>query len=282
MSSRSSRHVLRGTLVASLLLLAGLASASLSQAAALPTISVAVSKTTISVGGTLQSGGVNVASTATGTKEASATFILLKPGVTVAEVFAFLATNKAGADPNTVSKFGSIVFDAEAPVGKSEAQTTLQPGTYVALSAEGEKSAAWPKTSFILTTSAAPQALPAPGAVERTIDFGFRGPSVLHVGELVGFENEGYVVHMDLAFAVKSKSAGKQLVKDLASGNEKGAGKLIAGPPAAFANPMSTGGYQQAVITAKPGFYVQVCFMSTQDGRTHTRLGMERLIKIAK
>jgi hypothetical protein len=39
---------------------------------------------------------------------------------------------------------------------------------------------------------------------------------------------------------------------------------------------------QQGTITAKPGIYVQVCFMPTQDGRSHTMLGMERIIRIAK
>jgi len=40
--------------------------------------------------------------------------------------------------------------------------------------------------------------------------------------------------------------------------------------------------FQQETITAKPGWYVQACFMETQDGRDHTRLGMERIIKITK
>jgi hypothetical protein len=35
-------------------------------------------------------------------------------------------------------------------------------------------------------------------------------------------------------------------------------------------------------ITAKPGIYVELCFMDTQDGRSHTQLGMERIIKIVK
>ena len=44
------------------------------------------------------------------------------------------------------------------------------------------------------------------------IDFDFRGRSVLHVGELVRFENEGYLVHMDLGLAVKSKQAAQKIV----------------------------------------------------------------------
>ena len=114
------------------------------------------------------------------------------------------------------------------------------------------------------------------------IDFDFRGRSVLHVGELVRFENEGYLVHMDLGLAVKSKQAAQKIVKGLLSGNEKGLEELISGPPAGFAGPLSSGASQQMVITAKPGFYVQVCFMTTQDGRPHTSIDMERIIKIVK
>ena len=87
---------------------------------------------------------------------------------------------------------------------------------------------------------------------------------------------------MDFAFPVKNMHAARTAVKDLLSGNQKGLGKLIAGPPVAFAGPLSHGAMQEETITAKPGIYVQVCFMETQDHRDHTSLGMERIIKIAK
>ena len=45
---------------------------------------------------------------------------------------------------------------------------------------------------------------------------------------------------------------------------------------------MSNEAFQQETITAKPGWYVQACFMETQDKRDHTRLGMERIIRITK
>ena len=45
---------------------------------------------------------------------------------------------------------------------------------------------------------------------------------------------------------------------------------------------MSHEALMQETITAKPGIDVQVRFMQTQDGRDHTRLGMERIIKITK
>lgn len=253
------------------------------QAAALPTVTATVSPTSISISGALQSGAVNIASTATGGKEPTLVLFLVKPGVSLTEVYAFLDSNKLANDPNAAAKYGSLVFDIEAGKGKpTEAQTNLAPGQYVALNAEGEKPAKWARSSFAVAASPAPLALPTPQATEKTIDFGFRGPSVLHVGELVRFENEGYLVHMDLAFSVKSKKAALKVLKGLATGHEKGLEKLSAGPPAAFAGPISSGASQQATITAKPGWYVQVCFMPTQDGRPHSRIGMERIIKIAK
>ncbi len=264
-----------------LALAGGFATLGAAQAATLPTLSVTINASSIAVGGSAQSGAVNVVSSATGVKEANAILFQLKPGVSPAEVYAYLSS-KAANDPNTASKYGSIVFDTEvAPGQKNEAQTTLQPGQYLALAVEGEGP---PKqhTSFTVSASPLPAALPAPAATVRSIEFGFRGPSTLSDGELVRFENEGFVVHMDLAFPVKSNKAAKELAKALLEGKEKKAEKLVAGPPVGFAGPLSPGGFQQETITAKPGWYVQVCFMETQDGRDHTRLGMERIIKIVK
>jgi len=281
-----ARRAARRTLllaVACAAVVAGTIGGASAQAATLPTISATVSPTSIAVSGALQSGAVNIASTGTGGKEPSVVFVRLNPGVSVDEVFAFLATNKASKDPNTVAKFGSIVFDVEAGKGKpTEAQTILAAGQYIALNAEGEQSAKWARSSFAIAASPAPAALPVAQATEKTIEYGFRGPSVLHVGEVVRFENEGYLVHMDFALGVKSKKAALKVVKGLATGHEKGLGKLASGPPAGFAGPLSSEAFQQEVITAKPGWYVQVCFMPTQDGRPHTLLGMERVIKIVK
>lgn len=282
-SAPPRRIVASAIAIGALMAVAGVYTAGAAQAATLPTISATVSPTSIAVSGALQSGAVNIASTATGGKEPAAVFVRLNPGVSVTEVFAFLATNKASKDPNTVTKYGSIVFDAEAGKGKpTEAQTILAPGQYVALNAEGERSSKWPHSSFAIAASPLPAVLPAAQATVKTIEFGFRGPAVLHVGEVVRFENEGYLVHMDLGFPVKSKKAAQKVAKALLSGHEKGIEKLVAGPPANFAGPLSSEAFQQEIVTAAPGWYVQACFMPTQDGRPHTLLGMERVIKIVK
>jgi hypothetical protein len=260
---------------------AGLIAVGPAGAATLPTLTLTVTKSAITVGGTTQSGAVNVVSTGgAGVKEASAILFLLKPGASIAEVENVLK-NGAGKDPNKASKYGSIVFDGEASAGKkNEAQTILQPGQYVALAGEGEGGPKL-KAAFTVTAAASPATLPTPEATIRSIEFGFRGPSTLHDGELVRFENEGYLVHMDIVFPVKNLKAAKQAVKDLLTGHEKGLEKLVTGEPFG-AGPLSHEAFQQETITAKPGLYVQACFMNTQDGREHTRLGMERIIKITK
>ena len=261
----------------------GMFGSSAAQAATLPVVTATVNATSVTVAGALQSGAVSIASTATGGKEASVVLFLVKPGVSLTEVYAYLDSNKLVADPNSAAKYGSLVFDAEAGKGKpTEAQTILAPGQYVALNPEGEKASKWPRSSFAVAASPSPAALPAPQTTEKTIDFGFRGPAVLKVGEVVLFENEGYLVQMNIGFPVKGKKAAKLAAKSLATGHEKGLEKLAAGPPVSFAGPISTGAFQQAVITAKPGWYVQACFMPTQDGRPHTLIGMERVIKIVK
>jgi hypothetical protein len=264
-------------------LLACLWSVSAAQASTLPTITLTVNSSSITVGGTLESGAVNLVSTATGIKEPTVILFQVKPGVSVAEVYAFLENKKAGGDPNNASKYGSIVFDTEPVAGqKNEAQTTLLPGQYIALAGPGEGNPTKLRESFTVTAAKAPSSLPTPQATVRSIEFGFRGPSVLHDGELVRFENEGFLVHMDVAAPAKSQQAAKQLAKDLLAGHEKQAFKLISGQPVTFAGPLSSGAFQQETITAKPGWYVQVCFMDTQDRRSHSLLGMERVIKITK
>jgi hypothetical protein len=260
----------------------GLAGSASAQTSTLPSLKLTLAHGSIAVAGAEQSGAVEVTTTtASSAKEASAVLVLLKPGVSAAELEAFLATNKAVRDPNTVAKFGSLVFDVEAGAGTSSAQTVLQAGTYVAINSEGEQSSTWPRMSFTVTASASPAALPQAQAVVRTIDYGFKGPSTLSDGELVRFENEGYVVHMNLAFPAKSKQAAAKLAVALRKGSKQ-AEKLVAGPPVGFAGPLSSGAYQQEVVSAKPGWYVLACFMPTQDGREHTLLGMERVIKIVK
>jgi len=251
------------------------------RAATLPTLSITASATGVAVAGAHESGAVNVTAIAAGKlKEPSVVLVALKPGSTIAEALAFVKAHHE--DPNYATKFGSLVWDAEATPGKgTEAQTVLNPGKYGVLLIEGEGA---PKadTEFEVTKAASPAALPAAEATEKTIDFGFRGPTTLHDGELVRFENEGFVVHMDFAVPVKSRASAKKLIKALLAGKERQAFKLVTGPPQGFAGPLSTEGFQQSTITAKPGVYVQLCFMQTQDGRDHTRLGMERIITITK
>jgi hypothetical protein len=263
-----------------MLSIAGLSSA---QGATLPTLNLSLTKTSVAVSGSTVSGAVNVVVTAAkGLKEPSPVLVRLNPGKTVADLEA-IVNSKAISDPNNVSKVGAIVFDAEGtPGGTSEAQTELQPGSYVALNVEGENPKNPPHTAFTVTASPAPAAMPAAAATLKTIEFGFKGPSTIKVGEVVRFENEGFLVHMDIGFPMKSKKAAMKGLADFKTGKEKAIFKLVAGEPIQFFGPLSNGAFQQETITAKPGWYLEACFMDTQDGRQHTALGMERMLHIVK
>ena len=279
----SPRRALLATVAAvGSLLVIGAAPAA-SGAATLPTLNVSVSKTAITASGSTVSGAVNIVTTAAkGLKEPAVVLFQLKPGVTPAEFEAF-AKSKKFSDPNNADKLGSIVFDNEGvPGGTSEAQTVLAPGTYILLNAEGENPSNPPHSVLTITAAPAPAALPAAQAVEKTIEFGFRGPTTLKVGEVVRFENEGFLVHMNVAFPVKSKRAAAQAVRLMKEGKEKQVFRLVSGQPFSFYGPIGSGAFQQETITEKPGWYVQACFMATQDGRVHTSLGMERAFHIVK
>lgn len=285
MSSSSSRRKPKrlalpfATLLAAVLI-AALAAGSGQAASTLPSLTVSLSSSGVTVTGTPSAGAVNVVTSSVGKlKEPAVVLLRLNPGASEAEAIAALKNPKL--DPNEVGKFGSIVFDNEAPTKALEAQTTLAAGKYLAVSV-GENGPVGQQAPFTVAESSAPIALPAPQVVEKTIEFGFKGATTLKDGELVGWEDGGYLVHMDLAFPVKSMKVAKKVIAGLKSGHERGLQKLIAGAPVSFQGPVSPGGYQQDVVTAAPGIYVQVCFMETQDKRPHTRLGMERVIRITK
>ncbi len=274
-----------GTLAAGVVfaLAPGAASASHARAAStLPTLNIALTGTTgVQVSGSMVSGAVNITSTFSGKAPSGPnsngpTFglVRLNPGVTVMQAFAPVQAHHG--DLNALTPNATLFVNASAP---GTVQTVLTPGTWVALNISGSGRPAF--LPFTVTQSSSPASLPAAAATERAIEFGFTGPTVLHDGTIVRLENAGFLVHMDVAFRGKSKRDGIKAIALLKAGKSKQAGKLATGS-ANFAGPMSPGGMQQEVLHAKPGYYVQACFMNTQDGREHTQLGMERLIKVVK
>lgn len=258
----------------------GVAGAGATPAASLPVVTVTATGTTISVGGSLVSGAVNVVTTTSGEAEADPAFFALKPGVTAAAVTAALAEKRVQNTPDYLNPLGAIVFDAASPRGVSQAQVVLAPGAYVAVDAAGDNPVKWPTTTFTVTASPSPAALDTPAATISAIEFAFRGPTTLHRGSVVRVSDDGFLDHMFLAFPVRSARTAKQLETALRAGRDSSAQKLITGSPIGLAGPLSAGASQQGVLSARDGYYVLVCFMDTQDGREHTRLGMERTIRI--
>lgn len=264
------------------LTLAGGASeaASTPQRAGLPTISVAMNGNKIAVSGTLQSGGVRIVSHVTREAQAEPILVRLEPGVTVGQFFK-LVQGPAGADPNYLDGYASIVVDAFAHKGSSYVQTDLAAGQYVAFDAIRNNPATWPFTTFTVSTASSPAKLPKPKATVYSIEFGFRGASTLHDGELVQFANHGFLVHMITYAVARNHAQAKEIARLLHEGKEGKAQRLAVGF-GNFAGPLSHGGLQQLVVHTRPGYIVVACFMQTQDGRDHVLLGMERVLHIVK
>jgi len=259
---------------------AGITSVSNATGLGLPTLTLTLNGRSIAVNGSLQSGAVNVVSNVT-VKHTEPVLIRLNPGVTasaIAQASAAIAAHHG--DLNYIDPYGSIVFDVSADKGTTSAQTTLQPGNYLADDLSSSSSNP-PHATFVITQTPQPRALPTPGATINAIDFAFRGPSTLHDGELVRFQNSGFLVHPIQGIGVKNATDARRLTALLRAANDKQAPKLGISFPE-FAGPLSRGGVQQELITEPPGIYVLASILRTEDGREQTQLGMERTIRIVK
>ena len=262
--------------VAAVLTTAALGAAG-TKAGGLPTIDVTMDGSSISVTGTLESGAVDVHMVATGPGSGAPILVRLNDGVTANQFIAFI-NSPAGADPNSVQPYGSIVFDAGAST--PDIQTILQPGNYVAFDGAKNNPTQWPNTTFSISENKTPALLPPAQQWQKSVEFRFRGPGTLHNGTVIRTSNAGFLVHMMIGFGVKNEAAGREALQLLRAGQDK----KLQQPTGfvSFFGPVSHGAVQQFILNAKPGWYVVACFMDTQDGREHTRLGMERLIHIVK
>jgi hypothetical protein len=252
-----------------------------SAASTLPTLNIALAgKTGISVSGNEVSGAVNIASSFTGNGGPGA-FALVRlnpnlPPQTAAQQ-GFQAVQSHHGDEDALTATGSsVVASAQAP---GTIQTVLQPGAYLALNVTGMGQPG--VTMFTVTPSGSPASLPAASATQTAIEFGFRGPTTLHNSTVVRAQNGGYLVHMIDLMGVKSKADGQVALAGLKAGKGRSFFRpLSTGVFISLLDPASPGAVQQTVLTARPGWYVEACFMNTQDGREHTQLGMERLVHV--
>jgi hypothetical protein len=242
-----------------------------SGAASLPTLTVTIKGAkSVSVSGSTVSGAVNVV----GSGRGAFAIVRLDPGVAIQQAAG--AVQSHHGDINALTPYGSLFVDAAAP---GTVQTVLTPGNYVALNVTGNAPAFAP---FTVSQSSAPAALPAAAATQTAIEFGFRGPTVLHAGTMVRAINGGWLVHMIDMFGVRNKATANQVMALLRAGKDRKAQRLVSGPFLTLLGPASPGAMQQSVLQAKPGVYVEACFMDTLDHREHTRLGMLRLVRVVK
>jgi hypothetical protein len=279
MSHRFTAMLAKVSVVASMgaLAFAGASSA----APAVPTMHVALNGAHgIIVSGSTVSGAVNVVATFTGKLPSGAQgaafgLVRLNSGVTFQQAAGAVGSHRG--DLNALGPYGSLLADADAP---SSIQTVLTPGNYVALNVSGNGQPGF--ALFTVTQASSPAALPKASQTQAAIEFGFRGPTILHVGTTVRGENQGYLVHMISLVGVPSAKAGRKVMALLKAGKDNAALKLTTKSFFDLLGPASPGAMQQQVLKAKPGYYVEACFMDTIDGREHTQLGMERLVRVLK
>ena len=258
----------------------GITSASSAASSGLPTLTLALNGRSVALSGPLQSGAVNVVANVS-VDHTEPVLIRLNPGVPFsAFAQAGGAINAHHGDLNYLGPYGSIVFDLSADKGTTSAQTTLRPGNYLAVDLSSSNPDP-PHAAFVISQAPQPRSLPRTGATISAIDFAFRGPSTLHDGELVRFQNNGFLVHPVQGIGVKNASTARRLTALLRAANDKESPKLGISFPE-FAGPLSPGGVQQELINERPGIYVLACILRTQDGREQTQLGMERTIRIVR
>ena len=245
----------------------------------LPVLSVSMSGSAITVGGSQVSGAVTVRSTVSGERHGTAILVRLNKGVTQAQFVK--ALRMASKDPNAVQLVGAIVFDSTTAKGQtSNVQSVLAPARYVAIDVAGKSQ---PRVAmFTVSKSSSPAKLPAAAATTKSIEFGFRGSSTLTDNKLVRGVNDGWLVHMNDFQGVKNAQAGRKVIALLRAGKQRQARPYLTSSFFEIFGPASHGAVQQYVLHTKPGYYVEACFMNTQDGREHTQLGMERLVKVVK
>ncbi|MBV9535494.1 MAG: hypothetical protein JO321_08805 [Solirubrobacterales bacterium] len=258
-----------------------LALASTSSAGALPVLTVTMNGKSITVSGNVASGAVDVHSVVSGEKQGNVVLVRLNQGVTQAQIIKALAA--ASKDPNAAQLVGAIAFNSRTPKGHpTDVQTVLQPAKrYLALDVGGKGK---PRlTQFTVSPAAKPATLPAAASTTKAIEFGFRGSTTLKNGTMTRGINDGWLVHMNDFLGAKSKSDAKKLAAGLKAGKSmKKLRKYLTRSFFEVFGPVSHGAVQQFVLQTKPGYYVEACFMTTQDRRVHTVLGMERVVKVVK
>ena len=241
-----------------------------------PVMTLALTKTTVKVGGQLVSGPVEIATTVSGEPEDNPGLVRLKPGVSATTFLKFVSRLSNDAAFDAIDRYGTIVFSGgDVADGKTvDAFVDLRAGHYIALNNGSGY------VPFTVTASRSAATLPTPQATVEAIDFGYHGANTFYDGELVAFRNQGFLIHTFQAFQVASVANARKVERLLLAGNSKAAQKYEIAAPIMLVGPLSSGVVQESVITAPPGVYVMFCPMNAEDGRDYYQLGMLRTLTI--
>jgi hypothetical protein len=247
---------------------------------ALPTLNIALNGVKgVSVSGSRVSGAVSIVSTFAGklprgSQGAEFGLVRLNPGVTIPEAAGAVISHHG--DLNALTPYGALLANGPAP---GTVETVLTPGRWVALNITGNGQPGF--APFTVTKSSSAASLPAASATENAIEFGFRGPTKLHSGTLVRAQNHGFLVHMIVLVGGGNLTLAdaRELKGLIRAGKDKQAMRF-SNTFFSLLEPASPGALQQQVLDTKPGYYVEACFMDTQDHREHSELNMLRIVQV--
>ena len=272
--------VLSASLAALALMMIFAGAASASAGPALPVVRIELNGTSIKAPRTVPSGGVRIVSTVTGkAHDRTVSIVRLDAGTSFATAFARLTAHRG--NPDYLLGYASLVFDVQANRGTSSADVILAAGRYVALDSTRGNPATWLRAPFTVVATSHELPLPTAAATVNMIDFAYRGAVTFREGELVRYENTGFVSHMAFGIEVPNIASAKKVTAALEAGNDRAAFTLARGEYA-FAGVLSPGSEQEQPVATPAGIYVLACFMASQDGNEHTKLGMVETITVRR
>ena len=264
-------------------LLVGVAVTSVSSAASsgLPTLTLALNGRSVAVSGALQSGAVNVVSRVS-VQHTEPVLIRLNPGVPFsAFAQAGAAINAHHGDLNYLAPYGSIVFDVSADKGTTSAQTTLQPGNYLAVDLSSSN-ADPPHTTFVIGQCPATEVPPQAGRDNH------RNRLRLPRPEHASRRRARAIPEQRLPRTPSPRDRRQECKKRQTAHRPASCRQRQGGPEARDQRP----GVRRPPFTrrrpartdhrARQASYVLASILPTQDGREQTQLGMERTIQIVK
>jgi hypothetical protein len=264
----------------------GVSAAVVSAQAAPPTVNVRLGPGSVTLQGAnaLAAGPTRfVIANASSRREAEASLVALRPGVTEARLRAELRKPDRGPAP-----FKRLVtFEAGGAVrasGTYVVTVTLKPGVTYVVANILEDLGDSPTASFTVGSTSNGATAPQPAATVGLYDYAYGMPATLPRDGVIRFENRGQRLHFAVAFRLRSGASRPAAIRALLRNQERRLGRLVVERQVFEPLGIVSGGSVSDVEVnfRRPGNWVFACFLS--DGERgnppHNTLGMAKAFRV--